>query len=453
MNIVVVGMGAVGIHIVEVLITNKHNVTIIDNDPIALAYAEDRFDAMTMLGHAGSVSTLTKAGVANADLFVAVTDHDAINLISCIRAKAIGAAKTIARVLDPEYFETERGLNPNMMGIDLVINPLFQIANDIRKMVRASNAIAIQDFADHQIEMLQLHMQETSKHIGKPLKDMRLPPQTIIAALLRAKELIIPRGYDFILAGDEVIVVGRTEKMDQISSFFSKRQIRKRRYALIVGAGHVGLNVARSLLADKFKVVILDPDRKKCIHLAEQLRKVTVLNADGTDAAILQEQNVAQADVFIAVSSHDEVNLLSSLLAKDLGTQRSIALVHKPDYAKICERIGIDATLSPRLTVAHQVLKYVREGQIVSIDKVLQGKAEFLEFLVPEKSRIAHKSIQDANFPRGSIVCAVLSAEGAIVPNGQYVLQPNDQVVVFARNEIRAKIEELFKHFSITKKL
>ncbi len=445
MNIVIIGMGEVGSHVAGVLIDEGHNVTIVDNNPSALKRAEELFDAATVLGHAGNPTILRAAGAAACDLFVAVTDHCELNIDSAFMARQLGANRTVARVMDPAYFEVERGVTADMLGIDIVINPLFQIAAEIRRLVRSRSAVAVQDFADHQIEMVQLPVEMDAPLIGRPLKDVRLPKQTIIAAILRGDDLIVPGGNDSILAGDEVITVGRTANVLEIERQFTRRKARFGRRAIIVGGGVIAVNVARALEADEFDVVLLERDRDRCRELVAELEQTVVLNADGTNSSLLEEEGVATADVFIAVSDEDEMNLMASLLARDLGAPRCIALVHRPDYAAICERLGIDATLSPRLTVAQQVLKYVREGEVVSVARVMQGRAEFVEFLVTSDSRMADTALRDAQLPRGALVCAVLNAEGAFVPDGSFVIRPDDQVVVFITPDVRGRVEKLFR--------
>ncbi len=446
MNIVIVGIGEVGSHIARVLIGDGHSVTLVEEDEEAISRAEEQFDAMIVRGHGASPAVLRQAGAADADLFVAVTSVCETNLVAAITARGLGAKRTIARVTNPIYFEEPRGIVSNLLGIDIVINPMFQIAAEIRRLVRSRSALAIQDFADNQVEMVQLPVEVDARVVGRPLKDIRFPAQTIVVAILREGEIIVPGGNDSLLPGDEVTVVGRTESILEIEKAFNRRRAKFGRKAVIVGGGLIALHVARSLEADDFSVTMLERDRAKCQRLVSELGSgVVVLHADATNSALLEEEGVAQSDVFIALSEEDELNLMASLLAKDLGARRCIALVHRPDYAPVCERLGIDTTLSPRLTVAQQVLKYVRDGQVVAVSQVLEGRAEFVEFLASKDSRIVDRPLSEAQMPRGAIVCAVLSAGGAVVPRGDHVLRAGDQVVVFTLREVRSRVERLFR--------
>jgi trk system potassium uptake protein TrkA len=444
-NIIIIGIGEVGSHIARVLIGGGHNVTLIDEDVEAIARAEEAFDAMIVRGHAASPAVLREAGVANCDLFVAVTSICETNLVAAVTAKEMGAKRTIARVTNPVYFEAQRGIVAGMLGIDIVINPMFQIAAEIRRLVRSRSALAIQDFADHQIEMVQLPVEVESRIVGRPLKDIKLPEQTRVAGILRGDDLIVPGGNDSMLPGDEVILIGLTENILEIERLFQKKRSRFGRRAIIVGGGLIALNVARALEDDEFSVTLIEKNKARCQQLVAELDSTVVLHADAMNSSLLEEEGVASSDVFIALSDEDETNLMASLLAKDLGARRCIALVHRPDYGPVCERLGIDATLSPRLTVAQQVLKYVGDGQVVGVSSVMNDRAQFIEYLVPTGARIADKRLAEAALPRGALVCAIMNGAGARVPKGEDIIRPGDQVVVFSMSDLRPRIDKMFK--------
>jgi len=214
---------------------------------------------------------------------------------------------------------------------------------------------------------------------------------------------------------------------------------------MIVGGGLIALNVARALEDDEFSVTLIERSKARCQQLVAELENTVVLNADAMNSALLEEEGVASVDVFMALSEEDEVNLMASLLAKDLGARRCIALVHRPDYGPVCERLGIDATLSPRLIVAQQVLKYVGDGQIVGVSPVMNDRAEFIEFAATADSRVVGKRLAEASIPRGALVCAIMGAKGARVPTGDDRIAVGDHVVVFVLKDVRARVEKLFK--------
>lgn len=447
MNIIVVGMGEVGKHIARVLQEEDHNIVLIDNSPDSLSEADESYDAMTLMGHAVCPRTLRQAKVEAADLFIAVTDNDEVNLLSALRAKSQGARKTIARVSNPIYFEDELGLHRNTFGqVDLVVNPQILVATEMHKLVRSVGAVAIEDFADNRIEMVQLHFDRASAHTDTPLHEIKLPSNTLIAAIDRKGKLVVPSGRDRIYPGDEVLFVGRIEQIPKLERYFKRERKRFINKVIIVGGSDIGEHLARALERDGISVVMIEEDRQRCYELVESLGpNVLVLNADGTDLHFLEEERVHRADAFIACSKHDEVNLMASLLAKNLGASRAIALVHKPDYASVCERLGVDVSLSPRLTVARQVLRYVRHGRLEVVRPVLDGRGEFLEFIAVSGSKITEKPIKKTDFPPGANICAVLSRKKAYVPTGNDVIHDGDHVVVFTTPELRAKVESFFQ--------
>ncbi|MFW6054130.1 MAG: Trk system potassium transporter TrkA, partial [Persicimonas sp.] len=431
MNIIIVGMGEVGRHISNVLVGENHNVVIIDMDPEALAAAEETIDAMFLRGHAGNLSTLREADAGSADLFVAVTDNSEANMIGAIRAKQLGAQKTIARVSDPAYFEEHRGIIAGMLGIDLVINPQALLALEMHKIVRSTNAVAVEDFADNRVEMIQLPVEDVGLAINRPLRDVKLPSNTLIAALVRNHELLVPGGDDVILPGDEVLAVGRIDQIPKVEKLFKRERRRFTKRVVIVGGSLVGANLAEALANDGIEVILIDKDHERCVELSERLAKVVVLHGDGTDVHLLEEERMDHVDAFVAASGEDEVNLMASLLARDLGAPRVVAIVHKPDYGAIVERLGIDSFLSPRIEVAKQVLKYVRAGEVVGITPILEGKGEFLEFIAPSQGRIVGKPLHEVDFPEQANICAVVNQTGAVVPSGDSIIEAGDLVVVF----------------------
>lgn len=444
MNIVIVGMGEVGRYISRVLVHEQHNVVIIDSSTHAIQQAEETLDVMVLRGHGASLKSLQQAHTADADLFIAVTDHSEVNLLAAIRAKELGARKTIARVSEPAYFENERGMVTGLMGIDLVINPNALIALEMHKIIRSTSAVAVEDFADNRIEMIQFPVDHSPVISERMIKDVRMPSNTLIAALIRDHEIVVPGGGDVILPEDELLIVGRIEQIPKVERLFKRERRRYTRRVIIVGGSQVGVSLAAALARDHIEVLIIEKDRERARDISRELHHVAIINADGTDARVLEEENIASTDAFVAASGEDEVNLMASLLARDLGAQRVLALVHKPDYSPICVRLGIDAPLSPRIEVAKQVLKYARAGQLLSVAPILEGEGEFLEFLAPADSPIVGRPIKQIGFPSKANICGVVDGTGAFVPRGDDIIEANDRVIVFTTPDNRPIVERFF---------
>ena len=444
MSIIVAGMGVVGIHVASVL--TKENLVLIDIDTEVLEHAEDSVDAMTLQGNVVSEHILRRAGVRDCDLFIAVTDKDEVNIIAALRAKHLGAREALARVTNPVYFEGEHGIYHDMFGIDTVLNPKFLAAKEIHKLIRSQGAAAIEDFADNQIEMVQLPIEQPTKGTNRPLQQIKLPPNVRIAGIIRLGELIIPHGGDQIRVGDDVLCIGKVDEIPAVEHLFGRERQRDTRYVVIVGGGDIGLTLARQLESDNIDVRLIEQDRQTCLQLQEALsgRHVEILHGDGTNRQLLQELGLATCDVFVAVSQKDEVNLMASLLAKELHAHRCISLVHKPDYTPILKRLGIDTTLSPRVLIAREVLKRIGENDVMSVAKILDGQGEFIEFSITTEARIAGRALHEVNFPRGAMVCACFGEHGAYIAKGDTVLKSGDRVVVITTPRARRAVERFF---------
>ena len=446
MNIVVIGMGEVGKHIASYLATEKHNVTIIDSSQNNLNEAESVIDALALCAQGGSPRALRKANVSEADLVISVTDNDEVNIVAAHTARALGARKTIARVSSREYLDGEAGFYHNLLGIDLVISPQVLASLEIVKLINSMGALKIEYFADNKIEMVRLAVKEQLKILGAKLADIKMPDNTLIAAIHRDGRLLIPSGTDELLLNDDVYLIGRTEQIPKAEKLFGTKFQSEARNVIICGGGEIGLSVAKALAGLELQITIIERDKQRCMELSQRLSDVMIINGDGTDVNLLEEVNAGQADVFVSVVSEgEEVNLLSGLLAKELGTKKTVVLVHKPAYQELYERLGIDATVAPRLIAADQVLKYVRGGEIVSVSVLEEGAGEILEFVATENSTIVGKPLKDVKIPRGVLLGAVSGPDGVVVPRGDTVIKPDSTAIVFTLPDKRSKVEKLFR--------
>lgn len=444
MQIVIIGMGEVGKHLASMLTDENHDVTIIDSDPEILEAAEDRIDVRAVKGNGASVGTLREAEANKADLVAAVTNDDEANIVASLQARELGAQTIIARVDSHEYLPGWQGAYHGILGIDLVISPRILAAIQIQKLIRSFGAINVADFADDRVQMVQLPI-GSNDICNIPLKDLETPSGMLIAAILRGESLLIPSGLDMILPQDEIFIIGKTDRIEIAEQYFGKTRGGGARSAVILGGGEIGFAVARSLEKRKIDVRIIEWNPRVCEYLSESLAEATIINGDGTNLELLEEEKIGDADVFVAASKRDEVNLMAGLLARKLGVQKTIALVHRPDYIRIYEHLGLDATISPRRFASDQILKYVRAGRVVSVSEIADGKGEILEFVAPRKSRIIQNNLKNTGFPRGAVVGAIAGKQGIVVPTGDDRVNPGDSVIVFSTPDVRPKVEELFK--------
>ncbi len=444
MQIAIIGMGEVGRHLASMLAAEGHDVTIIDSDAEALEAAGDKIDVRAVKGNGASFRTLREAEVHKADIVTAVTNDDAVNIVASLQARELGAQTVIARVDSHDYLPGREGAYHGLLGIDLVISTSILAAIQIHKLIRSFGAMRVEHFADDRVQMVQLRVGDAT-NCSIPLKDLKIPSDTLIAAILRGDELIIPSGDDHLMLDDEAFVIGKTEQIQNSELYFGEAQRKGARSIVILGGGEIGFAVARSLEKQGKSVRIIEWNPKVCEKLSEALSETVIINGDGTDLDLLEEEKLGEADVFVAASRRDEVNLMSGLVARDLGVKEIIALVHRSTYMTVYERLGIDATISPRRLAANQILKYVRPGRVVSVSEIAGGKGEILEFVVPKKSKIIQNKLKNVGFPKGAVIGAMVGKGGISVPTGDDKVMPGDSVIVFTTPVVRSRVEQFFK--------
>jgi len=445
MNTVVIGLGEVGKHIASVLSKENHNVTVVDSNPEIVAAVKDRLDVRSVVGQAGSINIMNEADIKNTDLLISVTNLDEVNILTSLIAKNMGAKKAIARVDSGEYLPDSRGSYQGLFGIDLVISPEILSAIEISKLVGAMGATFIADFADGQVKMMQVIQREKPGVTGVPLKEIDTPEDILVTAIIRDQKLIIPSGDTILEENDKIFVMGKSGTMEEEVEFFSNRQKTEARKVVVLGGGEIGYAVAKLLEKMKISVILIEWKKARCEMLSEKLSKALIINGDGTDIELLKQEKVGEADVFVTASKRDEVNLMSGLLAKELGSKKIIAIVHRPDYLSVYEHLGLDATISPRRFAANQILKYVRSGEVVSVSDIELGKGEILEFVAPEGSRAVGKMLKKLSLPKGAIIGAIAGNRGVIIPTGDDEILAGDKVIVFTTPDVRLKVENLFK--------
>lgn len=443
MYVVVIGMGEVGRFVTQVLEAEQHDVVVIDNDAAQLEQVAERADVATLVGYGASLDTLRKAGADGADLVVAVTNHDEVNLLAALASRHLGASRTIARLQGSEYSNLEEGIQYGMLGIDVVVNPRVLVAQEIAKIARSHGALDVLGLAGNRIEVVQLELPSRSRVLHKPLANLNLPDQTLVAAVVRDRELFVPGGSDVLLPGDRVYLVGRAGEMLSVEEQFCGGREAAR--VCIVGGGVVGTALARLLSRSDTEVLVIEKNRAAAERLAMDHPRVTVVHGDGTNLTLLEEELVGSYDLFCSVSHEDEVNLMSGLLAKRVGAPRTVSLVHRPDYMDIYRQLGIDVVLSPRQTASDHILKWVRQTELKSLTILEGGQAEILELEATAGARVVGTPIKRLNFPRGAILGAIVNGGEARVPRGDDVVQAGDTVVVLTTASTRSQVERLFR--------
>ncbi len=445
MYVIIIGMGQVGQHVLQVLETEQQNVVAVDNSPDVVESVEENHDVMTLVGYGASTEVLAMAGVSRADLVVAVSNHDEANILAAITAKQMGAKRVIARAQGDAWADsTATGVTYNYLGVDVLLNPRVLVAQEIVKIARSHGALEVVDLAADRIEMVKMKIDKGSRMLHKPLSKLTMPGDTLVAAVVRDGELFVPGGADVLLPDDYAYLVGEPEHMEAAEDLFSSA--REARRVTIVGGGVIGQATATSLIRDGTQVTIIEHDRERAEKLGSQLKGVTVIHGDGTNLNLLMEEEIQRSDLFAAVTSEDEINLMAALLARRLGVNRTVALSHRPDYVEIYRELGVDVTLSPRVVASDHVLRYSRSG-VQAVASLEDGKAEVLEIEVSESSRVAGLPIssQQLNFPRGAIICGIIRGGDVRIPGGDDTLQVGDVLLILTTKAARSAVTRLFK--------
>ncbi len=445
MRIVVVGVGEVGGHLVATLAKDGHRVVAVDHDSSVLELATEHADIQTVCGHGAILPVLRSAGVAHSDLVVAVTASDEVNLLACVAAKQLGVKQAIARVVNRSYYEEEGGVAHDVIGVDLLINPQVLAAMELHRVIRSFGALETENLADNRVEVVDLLVREKTRYLGKQLRDMSIPPGALIAAIVRDGRMLIPHGGDHVELNDHLWLIGAIDTIPRIETMFGMTREERAERVMIIGGGEIGLEVARRLERDGVELSIIEKDMSRCRELAAELKDSLVLCGDGTNRGMLVEEEVSSVDAFLAVTRSDEANIMASLLAKAQGAKRAMALVHRGDYLRAAQGVGLDVAVSPRRSAANYILAHVRSKQVYRVVQVENGKAEILEVHVPGRARILGRTLMYVDVPRGSLIACVVRGSRVFVPRGTDEVVSGDVVVVFTVPEVREEVLRLFR--------
>lgn len=444
MRAIIIGAGKIGFHIAKVLMEEKHDVVVIDLNADKVKEVEEMLDIQGIAGNGASGQVLEKAGVKEANLLVAVTETDEVNMIACVLAKEYGVAKTVARVRNPEYVKEKRRHKGIFSDIDLIINPELVTAKEIANLIEVPEALDVVYYAGGKIQLLELRIPPTAPVAGKKVNTLEPEYPFLLVAILRDKKMLIPRGDDRILPDDIVFVLAKTKEMVSIEKLLGTERQKAER-VMILGADMTGYFLAKSLEEKRISVKIIEKRYERCQEVSQNLEHTLVLHGDGTDIDLLKAEGAGDTDVFVCLTDDDKLNLLVSLLAKHLGTKRSIAQVRRSDYIPLMESVGIDVGVSPRLLTANAILRFIKRGaHVVSVTLLGEARAEMIELVVPESSRVVNRKLSDLNFPSQAIVGSIYRGDQVIIPTGKDYFKPGDIVSVFALPSAIARVEEYF---------
>jgi len=432
MRVIVIGAGAVGTAIAEALYRDN-DVVVIERDPSRYESLQS-LDLLVIEGSGSSAATLVEAGVQKAELLIACTNVDEVNIVACATGKQLGSPLTVARVQDPDYLlHWKQGY----LGVDYIVCSELITAKAIARNLAIPEAKHINEFAGGKVLMTEISIRRGSPIAGLAVSEIQVPIGCTIASLIRGDQTIIPHGDDVILAGDLLVNIGTPEAVAQFNARLSG--IHKVRSVVIIGGGRIGYRLALLLEGKGFAPYLIEKDAARCQWLSQQLQHTLVLNHDAMDMEFLEREKIHTVEVAINITSTPEKNLLSALLLKRLGVQRVIALVEQPSYLKAFEMVGVDVAINPRKLIAEEIIRFTHERGTEALAVLEENRAEVLELQIPPDSKVIQRPLRERFFPQGTIVGAILRDQQVIIPRGQDWLEAGDHAILFtAENKVKA---------------
>ena len=444
MKIIILGAGQVGSSVAANLVNEDNDITLVDINPSALQSISERFDLRTITGVASHPSILEKAGAKDAEMILAVTNCDEINMIACQVAYTLFHTPTkIARIREIEYLKNHPLFAQEALPVDVLISPDRLVTEQIQKLIKHPGALQVLDFADGKAQMVVIKASYSGVLEGLSLRELKEKLKDIeykIAIIYSSGKPVIPNADTIINTDDEIFFVSSQKSMNKLL-----QQIRIKdkplKNIMISGGGNIGLRLAESL-ENEYKIKLLELDSKKASHAAEKLKNTIVLHGDATDEELLNEENIDGSDVFCALTNHDEVNIISSMLAKRLGARKVMALINRAAYVDLVQSNTIDIAISPQQATIGSLLAHVRKGDVVLVHSLRRGAAEAIEAIAhgnESSSKVVGKRIQDIDLPQGTTIAAIVRDDNVLMAKKKTIIETNDDVILILSNKKHVK--------------
>ncbi len=442
MKIIIIGAGKVGYTLAENLVEENNDVTIIDTNINAIEKVEDNLDVMCIKGNGVSTNILLEAGIEHADLLIAVTGSDVINMVCCLTSKKLGVRQTVARVRDPEYAD-ELSLIKEQLGVDFVINPEFAAADEIARTLGFSSAINVERFASGRVIMVELKITSRVEFIGKRVRDIiKKSSSIIIGVLVRGDEVIVPKGAEIIKENDLIYVIGKSSQLYNFCKICGKYP-EKIKNVMIMGGGRIAYYLYKILISMNMNIKIIEINRERCYDLSDSLPSALIINSDGTEEDVLLSENIKNMDSFVAVTGMDEQNLMSSLIAKKMGVKKVVTKISRTNYIEIVRELGIDCIITPKLITTNKILKYARGNAVESLLKIAGGEVEILEFIVDKNSDLINKSIKNIGILDNTLIATIVRKHEVVIPHGEDTLKKGDRIIVITKQKNISRLNGL----------
>lgn len=445
MKIIIAGAGDVGFHLAELLSYENQEITVIDLDDEKLTNISSKLDVATIKGSSTSYDVLDEANVSKADLLIAVTSIEEINITTSIFAKNLGAKKTVARIKNLDFLQDREKAHLKELGIDELISPESLASREIKRLLRSTALTDIFHFDDGKLTLLGILIDKKCKLCDLKLIDSpSFNPDNdfITVAILRDGKTIVPHGDSGFINGDHAYFIATPSGVEKIQAL-SNTQKTQIKNVMILGGSKIGQQISKKLSND-YNIKLIEQDKSKCFALADELSDTLVIHGDGRNADLIESEGINDMDAFIAVTGNSETNILSSLVAKEHGVRKTIALVENVEYIHLSQNIGIDTMINRKLIAANFIFRYIRKGDIISITSIHGVDAEILEFIVKENSKITKQYIKNLKFPKKAILGGVVRKGVPRIINGDFRVRPGDRVVVLCSPKAIHKVEAFF---------
>lgn len=452
MKIIIVGGGKVGYTLAQQLATEDHDIILIDNDAEVLNHADETLDIMCIKGNGASVEILREANIIETDLLIAVTDSDELNMICCVIGKKLGAKQTVARIRNTDY-SNEYKMLKSELELNMVINPEMDAADEIARMIQFPSATNVETFANNMLEMVEFRVIETDPIINKRLMDLtkNLPAKVLFCAVRRNGEITIPKGDFYFSANDIVYVIGERRDINKFFNYLG-RSTHKAKNLTIIGGSRLAIYLSWMLDELNINVKIIELNKDRCVLLSEILPNALIIHGDGTDQEVLDNENIQSADAMVALTDMDEENLISSLYAHQCGVSKVILKINRHNYIPIVKKLGLDSIISPKLTTANNILRYVRaldNSQGIAVEKlykILDDEAEVAEFTAKNSPDLVNIKLKDLNLKKDILIAALVRNKKIIIPYGDDCIKEGDKVIVVTKTGFITDLIEILEN-------
>ncbi|MDL5514973.1 Trk system potassium transporter TrkA [Arenibacter sp. M-2] len=448
MKIIIAGAGEVGFHLAKLLSYESQDITLIDTNKDSLSYADSHLDIRVLRGDATSIAILKDAQVGKSDLVIGVTSSETTNITLCMLAKQLGCKRTIARISNAEFIHNKDAIRFPDLGIDELISPEALAATEIQLLLNQSAFNNTYEFEEGLLIMVGVSLPRTAPFVGKTVKEAaRIFPELhfmpIAIQRMGTQYTIVPRGDTVFKENDQVYFITSREGLDELYKLTGKEK-KEIKNVMILGGSKVGYKTARDLCRNKFNVKLIEKNKEKAFDLADELPNALIINGDGRNVELLEEENLEAMDAFVAVTGNSETNIMSCLVAKSKNVKKTIALVENMDYFQLSHSIGIDTLLNKKLLAANNIFRHIRKGEIVAMTRLNNLNAEILEFIVKPTSQVNGQIIRELEFPREATIGGVIRDNEGIIALGGFRITEGDRVVVCCLPSAIPKIEKLF---------